>query len=704
MRAKPILLLALVVVITLSCAHVCIAQPPIPHAFYGSLRVYGLGGTVDALPGVVVEAIVNENVCGSITTTEAGKYGGPEALDPKLVVQGDIDDGTTIYFYVNDVKSDNTWPFKSGDVTLLNLTVEDNVPPSVPTGVIRTTPGNDNTPTFSWTASIDALAGVDHYEVRVDPDNWTSIGNVTSWTSLTVSEGSHTFYVRAVDRVNNVGAPASLPFSIDMVAPTISGIAVSEITSTGATITWTTDEPATSQVEYGTTSAYGYTTTLITLTTSHSVRLGGLIPSTTYHYRVRSADAATNLSVSEDNTFTTAAPAPPPPAKATLTVDTTPIRASVYVDGSLWGIAPQMRELDAGTYAVSFGDVLGFITPASETVTLAEGETRTVTGVYTEISPEIIENVSPTYEIPSITPEENATVDVENTAITELTICVKNAVENVRVTVQQFTERPAGIEIAAPGISYKYLNIVAQNITDADIDVILINFSVERAWITAENIDPDTISLRKWVAGAWVSLPTAKVGEDDTYFYYSAESPGLSIFAVSGSVPAPAEFVLSDLVIEPMEVGPGENVEISVNVTNVGDLEGTYTVTLNIGDLVEATKNVTLAGGATQTVTFTVSRDVEGTHNVEVDGLMGTFVVTAPPALPPVVPLAITVTVIVLVIFLIWLRRVKPRIGTRVIGALGYAIHWYRERIKWVRVREKQRSRMRRLKKITGGK
>lgn len=666
MRTKPILLLALTAAITLSCVQICIAQPPpIPHAFYGDLSVYGPEhpSAIEVPRGAIVQAIVNENVYGSITTTEAGKYGGPEALDPKLVVQGYIDGGTTIYFYVNDVKSDNTCPFESGDVTPLNLTVEDDVPPSVPTGVIRTTLGNDSTPTFSWTASTDALAGVDHYEVMVDSDSWTSIG-VTSWTSSTVSEGNHTFYVKAIDRVNNVGAPASLSFSIDMVAPTISGISVSEITSTGTTITWTTDGPATSQVEYGTTSAYGYTTTLIsTLTTSHSVRLGGFIPSTTYHYRVRSADAATNLSVSGDNTFTTAALAPPPPAKATLTVDTTPIRASVYVDGPLWGIAPQMRELDAGTYTVSFGDVLGFITPASETVTLAEGETRTVTGVYTEISPEIIENVSPTYEIPSITPEEDATVDVENTAITELTICVKNAVENVRVTVQQLTERPAEIEIAAPGISYKYLNIVAQNITDADIDFILINFGVERAWITAENIDPDTIALRKWVAGAWVSLPTAKVGEDDTYFYYSAESPGLSIFAVSGSVlaPAPAEFVLSDLVIEPMEVGPGENVEISVNVTNVGGTAGTCSVTLTINGIVVDTKDITLAVEATGTVAFAVTEEVAGTYAVGVDGLTGIFTVTTPPLMIPFEVVATVLIVALLLVIFIWVRRGRKK-------------------------------------------
>lgn len=51
--------------------------------------------------------------------------------------------------------------------------------------------------------------------------------------------------------------------SVDLTAPAISEIASSP-SQTTATITWTTDESADSQVEYGTTSSYGMTTTLDT--------------------------------------------------------------------------------------------------------------------------------------------------------------------------------------------------------------------------------------------------------------------------------------------------------------------------------------------------------------------------------------------------------------------------------------------------------
>jgi len=104
---------------------------------------------------------------------------------------------------------------------------------------------------------------------------------------------------------------STTPPAADTTPPTISAVQATSITSAGATITWTTNEPATSQVEYGTTTAYGAQTTLDTaLVTGHSEPLSGLNPSTLYHYRVKSRDAADNLTTSGDFTFTTTASGP----------------------------------------------------------------------------------------------------------------------------------------------------------------------------------------------------------------------------------------------------------------------------------------------------------------------------------------------------------------------------------------------------------
>jgi hypothetical protein len=94
----------------------------------------------------------------------------------------------------------------------------------------------------------------------------------------------------------------------DTTAPVISSENAGTPAQTAATITWTTDEAADSQVDYGLTASYGSSTALnVTLETSHSEGIAGLTASTTYHYRVLSRDAAGNLATGSDHTFVTAA-------------------------------------------------------------------------------------------------------------------------------------------------------------------------------------------------------------------------------------------------------------------------------------------------------------------------------------------------------------------------------------------------------------
>jgi len=86
----------------------------------------------------------------------------------------------------------------------------------------------------------------------------------------------------------------------------------------------------------------------------------------------------------------------------------------------------------------------------------------------------------------------------------------------------------------------------------------------------------------------------------------------------------------------------GETVTISVLVANTGEEEGSYTVTLKVNGVVEETREITLAGGASETATFTTAEDEAGTYSVAVDGLTGSFtvreVVVAPPVVPPPAP------------------------------------------------------------------
>lgn len=106
--------------------------------------------------------------------------------------------------------------------------------------------------------------------------------------------------------------------------PNISVVSVNAITTTGATVTWTTDVAATSQVEYGTTTSYGSLSTLnSTLVTSHSQALTGLTAGTLYHYRVHSKNSSGVESISADAAFST-----------NNTTDTTPPTVSMTAPAS----------------------------------------------------------------------------------------------------------------------------------------------------------------------------------------------------------------------------------------------------------------------------------------------------------------------------------------------------------------------------------
>ena len=77
------------------------------------------------------------------------------------------------------------------------------------------------------------------------------------------------------------------------------------VTNHSATVRWTTDEPATSAVEYGEGTDYGRTEVDSNRGLDHLVRLTNLDPSTVYHVRVTSIDGAGNSVSSEDYEFIT---------------------------------------------------------------------------------------------------------------------------------------------------------------------------------------------------------------------------------------------------------------------------------------------------------------------------------------------------------------------------------------------------------------
>ncbi|MCG7847559.1 MAG: DNRLRE domain-containing protein, partial [ANME-2 cluster archaeon] len=172
-------------------------------------------------------------------------------------------------------------PQSTSTGSLLQFTITATDPDSDPltysTGIL---PGgaafNSTTRTFSWIPG-ETQAGTYTVHFEVTDGSLTDAEDVT----ITVNE-------------------------TDTTPPVITNVISSNITSSNIAIYWTTDEPATSQIEYGLDTNYGSKTNLdSSLVTTHSDTITGLTNNTAYHYRVKSIDASDNPAVSGGYTFIT---------------------------------------------------------------------------------------------------------------------------------------------------------------------------------------------------------------------------------------------------------------------------------------------------------------------------------------------------------------------------------------------------------------
>jgi hypothetical protein len=245
-------------------------------------------------------------------------YGNSTTLNTAMVTShsqslGGLTSGTTYYYRVKSRDAAGNLAISSGN-TFTTSVLSDTTAPVISgvTGSAITGTGA----TITWTTNEASNSQVEY-------GTTTSYGNSTSLNSSLVTAHSQalsgliagaTYYyrVRSRDAAGNLAVSSGFTFiTSDTTPPTISSVTSSGITGTGATITWTTNETSNSQVEYGTTTSYGNSTSLNgSLVTAHSQALSGLTAGTTYYFRVKSSDAAGNPAVSDRYSFTTTSPSP----------------------------------------------------------------------------------------------------------------------------------------------------------------------------------------------------------------------------------------------------------------------------------------------------------------------------------------------------------------------------------------------------------
>lgn len=144
---------------------------------------------------------------------------------------------------------------------------------------------------------------------EVAPEAATFTGTVQLSTSmggasLQVSHGD-TITLTYMDADDGTGMPATVTAtaSVDCQGPVISGVNVPPATlqATSARVEFTTDEPATALVRFGTScGSLTGTASTNTLNTSHSVLLTGLMRNTAYFFEVEATDSSGNSTTSNN--------------------------------------------------------------------------------------------------------------------------------------------------------------------------------------------------------------------------------------------------------------------------------------------------------------------------------------------------------------------------------------------------------------------
>jgi len=190
--------------------------------------------------------------------------------------------------------------------------------------------------------------------------------------------------------------------------------------------------------------------------------------------------------------------------------------------------------------------------------------------------------------------------------------------------------------------------VLDENQTVLDYEVDGINLTVFTLGATRVSLQYDTDSLTKKDFDVWTFLVDTPynltVQLPESTVVYLSETPTsidtednkitLSLFPsqweISYIIPLvpPADFQISDLNVTPSEVEAGEEVTVSVRITNVGGQAGSYTLPLIVNQTTEDTRTVTLEKGASNTTEFKVIRQTPGKYNIEIDGLIDEFTVS----------------------------------------------------------------------------
>ncbi len=119
-------------------------------------------------------------------------------------------------------------------------------------------------------------------------------------------------------------------------------------------------------------------------------------------------------------------------------------------------------------------------------------------------------------------------------SILEINFVYSQVVDELCITVEKLINSSLYANSSLSGVIYENDNILLNVPNLTYISNVTIKFRVEKGWISANNIDPASISLYRFKDGVWNKLPADKLFENETTVIYIATTPGFSPFTIAG--------------------------------------------------------------------------------------------------------------------------------------------------------------------------
>jgi len=589
-----------------------------------------------------------------------------------------------------------------------NFTTQTPIPPVVDTVVsANVTPSS-----VTVSGNLTSLGTAPTVDVFFEYGTNTSYGGTTSAQTMNgtgtfsanltglSSNTTYHFRARADGGIHGIATGNDMIFTTGATLLVVSTSAASNITNTSAALSGNLTDlgPATTanvSFEYGTASSYGNATPVQTMngTGTFTADITGLSPGATYHFQAMADGGIHGVANGTNKSFTTTGtPAPSgggggggerapgvtfvadvitdkgeftfsvsaksEDSRAKLTIDKGIVGKTKYgLPLSSLSIVPMERSPSPPAQAVIIGlaydlgpDGATFDPPATLTFTYDPDE------------------------IPKGVNQKNLVIAMWDEGAGEWVTIEDGTIDPIAYTitapVSHFTAFTVVAHTRPPAFTTSFLTISPTEVTTGEVvtigTMVTNNGDVKGGYEVTLKVDNVVVATRYVILDGRASQTITFTTSMDVPGSYTGSVNGRSVeFTVKTSTAppprlAPAAFTAGSLTISPAEVATGKTITINVLVTNIGGLKGTYKVVLKINSVLVGTEDVTLAGGTTQKVTFTTSKDTAGTYIVNVGALSGTFTVKTPTApANPIIGIIIVGSIAIALVgcFVAWWKR-----------------------------------------------